>query len=170
MSEIQSASEIISSIFNKNIGNNVLTEVSELASGWNEILISLQSSQRKNKNLDGSNLADHSRIIDIKNNILIIETDHPGWIQLHKLYERTILKKLSLKFPTLKIRTIGYVLKKEYDYTEDRKTSVKEEMDKMIEMQCKTAEAYEKSIQTSEVELKRTVPDEIRNFFAHFGK
>ena len=45
-----------------------------LERGWKKVLQSI--------NGDGEKLAAHSRIVDLKNNLLYIETDHPGWIQL----------------------------------------------------------------------------------------
>ena len=36
-------------------------------------------------------LASHSRLIDIQNGILLVEVDHPGWLQVAQLRKDTLL-------------------------------------------------------------------------------
>ena len=59
----------------------------------------------------GANLAAHSRIIDLKNGILLVETDHPGWIQLFQMNKSYILRGLKQLCPELSISTIAFRLK-----------------------------------------------------------
>jgi predicted nucleic acid-binding Zn ribbon protein len=54
----------------------------------------------------GAELAAHTRVSDLEDGILIIETEHPGWIQLFKLQEEGILKKIRQDHPELKIKGI----------------------------------------------------------------
>ena len=79
----QKADSIISSIFS-DIGYS-LKEANKTVSIWNKVLLSIKSSK-----IDGSQLADHSKILDLKNGILIVETDHPGRIQLFQMYKNYI--------------------------------------------------------------------------------
>lgn len=54
--------------------------------------------------------AAHSRITDIVRNAVIIEVDHPGWMQLIKMDEQRILKIMRERYPQLEIRSLRYVL------------------------------------------------------------
>lgn len=60
----------------------------------------------------GTDISNHSRLTDIKNGILYMEVDHPGWIQLIQLRKREILKKTKSMFPQLEIRDIRIFLEK----------------------------------------------------------
>lgn len=74
-----------------------------LERGWKKVL--------QNINGDGEKLAAHSRIVDLKNNLLYIETDHPGWIQLFGLYRQRILRSLKKEFPELSVHGFSFMLK-----------------------------------------------------------
>ncbi len=53
--------------------------------------------------------ASHSRIVDIVRNAVVIEVDHPGWLQLLKMEEKSILQTLQTRYPELEIRTLRFV-------------------------------------------------------------
>ena len=59
----------------------------------------------------GKKIYGHSRIMDIDNHVLIIEVDHPGWLQLITLKEKEIVKKIRQRYPELEIRSLKYQLK-----------------------------------------------------------
>jgi len=61
----------------------------------------------------GKKIYGHSRIIDIIDHVLIIEVDHPGWLQIMTLKEKEILKKIGQKYPELEIKHLKYQLKLE---------------------------------------------------------
>jgi hypothetical protein len=58
----------------------------------------------------GPRLAAHSRVADIEKGLLIVEAEHPGWIQLLQLRQSEILEGVSRRFPELKLRGIGFRL------------------------------------------------------------
>jgi predicted nucleic acid-binding Zn ribbon protein len=60
----------------------------------------------------GTDIASHSRIKDYKKNILTIEADHPGWIQIINLKKNQIIQRISEKFPDKEIDEIMVVLRK----------------------------------------------------------
>lgn len=62
------------------------------------------------KFLVGEQLAAHSHIADIKNGILYIEAEHPGWIQLLQLRQSAILAGIATRFPEFGLRGIGFRL------------------------------------------------------------
>jgi hypothetical protein len=57
--------------------------------------------------------ADHSRIRELDRNILLVEADHPGWIQILQTKEHKILDDLRLQFPDLDINGISFRLSRE---------------------------------------------------------
>jgi hypothetical protein len=54
----------------------------------------------------GKKLYGHTKVMDIQNNNLLVAVDHPGWLQILKLKERYILKKMNNMFPQLNVRSI----------------------------------------------------------------
>jgi hypothetical protein len=54
--------------------------------------------------------ADHSRIRELDRNILLVEADHPGWIQILQTKEHKLLAELQGQFPDLGIAGISFRL------------------------------------------------------------
>lgn len=94
-SRIKSVSELLSSFFDQD-----LVKKGELYSGFG----------RSWKTIAGSRLGEHSRPVDIHRGILIVETEHQGWMQLLQLQQDKILEEIGRKFPDLKIRGIAFKL------------------------------------------------------------
>lgn len=76
---------------------------------WKQIVESIKSNSINGQNI-GKNMASHSRIIDLDNGILLVEADHPGWIQMIETYKRYILKGFQMKAPKLKIESLAFRL------------------------------------------------------------
>ena len=74
---------------------------------WRKILLSIKSSTNPN---EGANLAAHSRIVDLKNGVLLIEADHPGWIELLQLRKNYILRGLSMYAKNMGVQTLAFRL------------------------------------------------------------
>lgn len=73
------------------------------AQGWARFFSSWNSSV-------GERLAVHSRPVDVRNGIVIVEAEHPGWIQLLQLKQESLLAQLKKAFPDLGIRGIAFRL------------------------------------------------------------
>ncbi len=65
---------------------------SSLFGGWEQIV--------------GDSLAEHSRVHELRQQNLIVDVDHPGWMQHLLLRKGTILAKLRKQYPQLGIRDI----------------------------------------------------------------
>jgi len=65
------------------------------------------------KAIAGERLAAHSRISDIDKGLLIVEAEHPGWIQLLQLRQSEILGAATQRFPELGLRGILFRLARE---------------------------------------------------------
>ena len=51
----------------------------------------------------GDRIADHAEPVDIRGTALIVEADHPGWVQMVMMSRTRILRQLNREFPELKI-------------------------------------------------------------------
>jgi hypothetical protein len=60
--------------------------------------------------LVGSRLAAHSRVADVDKGFLVIEAEHPGWIQLLQMRQSIILSDISHRYPELGLRGIVFRL------------------------------------------------------------
>jgi predicted nucleic acid-binding Zn ribbon protein len=67
-----------------------------LFSGWQEIA--------------GEALAAHSRLSDVRGGILIVEVDHPGWIQMARLRQEALLAAARKAAPDASLQGIRVVL------------------------------------------------------------
>jgi hypothetical protein len=65
------------------------------------------------KHAAGDNLAAHSRIADVRNGIVFVETEHPGWIQLLQMRQNQILDEIKRTFPELGVSGIAFRLAKD---------------------------------------------------------
>lgn len=54
--------------------------------------------------------AAHARIAELNRNVILIEADHPGWIQILQTKQRWILDSFKRKFPSLNITGISFHL------------------------------------------------------------
>lgn len=62
------------------------------------------------RHIAGGHLADHSRPLDLKNGILIVGAEHPGWIQLLQMKQESILARVRAEYPELDVRGIAFRL------------------------------------------------------------
>jgi hypothetical protein len=58
----------------------------------------------------GPRLAAHSRVADVDKGLLVVEAEHPGWIQLLQLRQSSILEEVARRFPELGLRGIVFRL------------------------------------------------------------
>jgi hypothetical protein len=61
----------------------------------------------------GVDLAAHSDAVDIRNHALIVEVDHPGWMQKLHMQRERVLRTLQQRYPNLGIRNIHFTLVEE---------------------------------------------------------
>jgi hypothetical protein len=71
--------------------------------------------------------ADHSRIRELDRNILLVEADHPGWIQILQTREHKLLEELRSQFPDLAINGISFRLSREPFPGEEKTRDLPEE-------------------------------------------
>jgi hypothetical protein len=54
----------------------------------------------------------HSRVRELERGILLVEADHPGWVQILQTRAPQILGAVRQRFPELDVRGISFVLSK----------------------------------------------------------
>jgi len=112
MPRMHSMGEAVSALFT-NLSQERLESAGETCSAWKRILYALDEWKEKRdgeKSYTGENLYYHSKIIDCKNGSLLIEVDHPGWIQLFRMSEKFILRGFKRLMPSLGITSLAYRL------------------------------------------------------------
>lgn len=149
--------QTVSSLF-KNISAEKMNQTKDMLKQWKSILLSIKSSVTPDC---GQKMLDHSRIIDIKEGVMFIEIDHPGWMQLFETYRTYILRGLEFKLPEFKINTLTYKLKKKEDLNTAR-IITREEAEAALEKQERKIE--ETQTQTSNSKL----PPELEAIFSRF--
>ncbi|WP_028973377.1 hypothetical protein [Spirochaeta cellobiosiphila] len=70
-------------------------------STWDKLISSFPTRNRKFKEIGY-----HSKIHDISNGVLIVDIDHPGWMQIFDMEKRNFLDYVVAKYPDIEIRTI----------------------------------------------------------------
>jgi hypothetical protein len=130
----------------------------------------------------GEKIAAHTELIELKNGVLLVETDHPGWIQIVQMYSKFILTGLERAVPELKISSLAFRLKgsdfslcgKTYDeqIQEDRR-----KLSEKLEAQDRLLENHNKIEETSGAgqvelppELKARLDDLKKNMLTNSSK
>ena len=62
------------------------------------------------KSIVGDRLGAHSRIVELEKSVLLVEADHPGWIQLIQMNRSSILESIHKRFPELPVTAISIKL------------------------------------------------------------
>ena len=61
--------------------------------------------------LVGEEVAEHLKIQDVKGKTLLLEADHPGWVQIAQLRKNEFLEKIKERFPDKYIDNIKISLR-----------------------------------------------------------
>ena len=106
--QIISAADIMMQV--ANIGTS---EANEICSVWKKVVSGVRSYKHESEDSEkripiGERLAGNTRVIDLKNGVLLVETDHSGWIQYLRMYQKYILTGLKMNLPELKITNLAF--------------------------------------------------------------
>ena len=88
---MKKAGEILKKLLDEK-GSKSAVLYSSLFRGWQDIA--------------GISLAEHSRVYDFRNNDVLVEVDHPGWMQILHFRTRKILARLKRLYPELEINDL----------------------------------------------------------------
>ena len=130
-----------------------VSPANEICSVWKKVVSGVHSYKYESEDSEkrmpiGERLAGNTRVIDLKNGVLLVETDHPGWIQYLKTYQKFILNGLKMYLPDLKISSLAFrVAGEKVSLSESYEKQLAESRSKMqenIEKQEKELEKYNK--------------------------
>jgi len=115
---MKKAGEIISALFKESFGNEFMDTAranASLFSSWSEIVAEAWQSKYSRRDLN-ANVEDippaaaHSRISELEQGLLLVEADHPGWIQILQTKKQELLVTAQRRYPELGIRSIAFRL------------------------------------------------------------
>lgn len=107
-SEIIDSTELVTRFINS-VNRASLEAGNQMIQAWRAIIESIRPNSKNAANF-GINLASHSRIVDFKNGIILVEADHSSWLQMLQLHKKYILSSLQKRFPELRISTLAFKL------------------------------------------------------------
>jgi hypothetical protein len=93
------AGELLAAFFDQQT-SGAAREYSALFSSWRSIV-------------GDDKLAAHSRIRELERSVLLVEADHPGWIQILQTREKDLLDALRRRFPEQHLTGISFRLSRE---------------------------------------------------------
>ena len=110
---MRNAGEIISSLFKDRFGNEFLENArlsSDLFTSWESIVTAIWPKGPDHRKGDIPAAAVHSKIRELERGVLLIEADHPGWIQILQTKQAELLRMIQRRHPKLDIRGIAFML------------------------------------------------------------
>ena len=117
---MRKAGDIISSLLEDQFGKGFLETArssAELFSSWEKIVSEVwrrtpdPNSPAADQGMeDIPAVAVHSQIRELERGILLIEADHPGWIQILQIKQAELLKAVQRRCPEMDVRGIAFTL------------------------------------------------------------
>ena len=145
----------------------------EICSVWKKVVSGVKSYKHDGEDSEkrmplGERLAGNTRVIDLKNGVLLVESDHPGWIQYLRMYQKFILTGLKMNLPNLKITNLAFRVAGEKvslsDTYEQQLAKSRREMEKKIQEQEEQLKKYEKKSETKENVSSELPPELLAKF------
>ena len=120
---MRKAGDIITELFRKNFGLEFTGTVrfnAGIFSSWTRIVAAVWSqipfAEGKNTRAEPDDIpavAEHSRIGELERGVLLVEADHPGWIQILQTKQGELLSEVQKRYPDMDIRSIAFRLSRE---------------------------------------------------------
>mgnify|MGYP003407705092 FL=1 len=153
--EIFQMNGIVTNVFDEVM--NRYNNKNSLSNIWEEVIKKIYNY--------GSKLSGHTKVIDLKNGILLIESDHPGWNQILQNNKEFILKGLKFAIKDVEIKSLAFRVKGRdfnlYENSEDIAKSAKEQFNKKIEEEEKKLE----KMGYSEAPKEKEIHPEVKKLF-----
>ena len=106
MGKVTRAGDLLSQVFNENFDPDSL-EMGRKTAG----LLNSWAAAAYEANIPAA--SDHSRIKEVERGVVVIEAEHPGWVQILQTTQARLLKILQRKYPDLNINGLSFCLSKE---------------------------------------------------------
>jgi hypothetical protein len=79
--------------------------------GYSESKGFMEAYKNWKKIIGDERLSDHCKLEDINDNSIRVSFDHPGWIQVFKMNQSNILRRLNTRYPNFTITSVSMYLK-----------------------------------------------------------
>jgi predicted nucleic acid-binding Zn ribbon protein len=116
---MRKAGDIITELFRERFGDQFMETARSTAglfSSWTKVVAEAWSrTERRTENSpeDVPAAAVHSRIRELERGVLLVEADHPGWIQILQTKQAALLSAVQRRYPDLDIKAIAFRLSRE---------------------------------------------------------
>ena len=114
---MRKASDIITALFKEKFGPEFMETARSTAglfSSWTQVVAAgAQGRNAESGSDDVPAAAVHSRIRELERGVLLVEADHPGWIQILQTKQAELLSAVQRRYPELDIRAIAFRLSRE---------------------------------------------------------
>jgi len=132
---MRKAGDVITALFKEQFGPEFMETARSnagLFSSWTQIVTELWKNKEEPKEIPEEipAAAVHSRIRELEHGVLLIEADHPGWIQILQTKQEELLSKAQKRYPELNIRAIAFRLSRE-PFFSPVEPAKKDEVDEM---------------------------------------
>lgn len=150
------------------------SKADKISSVWRNILLKIHNYEDEEDNEKrmpiGERLAGNTRVVDYKKGVLLIETDHPGWIQYLKFHQKFILNGLKREIPDLDVKNLAFRIKgsdfKLNDNYDSQVIEAKKKFSEKLDNQDKELEKiYEKQNIEKEKSPSSNLPPELLEKF-----
>lgn len=171
---VMTAANLMENLFS-HIAVEDANKAANIYSEWNRIVSKIKSSpdiDEKRNDYLGNNLYDHSRIVDIRNGVLLVEADHPGYISLLQFYKNFILKGFQMNGNKYGIRNIAFKLAGARGFAEET-VEMKEKAGRDIaELQIREEEKGPKPAESELLSKRknRELPPDLKSIFEDIEK
>lgn len=157
--DIKKISELIT-LYSDRLGLSTYATALDIYASWTAIV--------------GEKQAAHSKLIDIKHQTAIIETDHPGWSQQILLNKRRIIRNFQKKYPQLEVTDISVMVSPPQPEEKHHGTVVStavHNVDKKIYINTEVIHQQDKRTEVgSSTQMKSHIPMELQNLLERLGK
>lgn len=150
--QIVNANQMMSKYLNVDFG-----KADKVSTIWKNVVSKIHSNKYESEDSEkrmpiGERLAGNTRVVDLKNGVLLVEADHPGWIQYLRFYEKFILRGLKMESPELKITALAF---------------------RMTGSSAKLSDSYDEQVMKSKMELEKKFDkqeEELNKFYKKNGE
>lgn len=157
--DIKKISELIT-LYSDRLGLSTYATALDIYASWIAII--------------GEKQAAHSKLIDIKHQTAIIETDHPGWSQQILLNKRRIIRNFQKKYPQLEVKDISVMVSPPQPEEKHHGTvvsTISQHVDKKICVNTEAIHQQDKRTEAgSSTHIQPNVPIELQNLLERLGK